>query len=924
MAKQLHPPVTTLDVTDGVTTVTDVKEIDVTGATVADGGNGTANLTIAGSQVKVTTNDTTPDFLSNKVTAGAGITLNILNPAGDEELEIVAAGGGGALTPFNVTTKPIFPADFEEIEIPFPALSGGILSDALTDVDGELCFFSQYDVTVPRAGEDDAFFQDVLIYFDGEGADEDTSIADLSLVGNVPTFTGGAKLDDGATKFNATTSFYFPGTGTDSVRIPATDNLFDLRSCQFTIEFFMRREGTGGSNARIFATRDGATIAGLLIEDDAGVIKFSASSDGISYDYANGVTIIASPTTNEWYHIAIERVRRISSFSLDKLRVYVDGVLAHTVALDPFSRDLIYFDPGGSARWTLGGSSITSNSFNGRIEQFRVSLNNPRYWNNFPVPKSPFGTSLDDTYDPFESQVLFYHPGEGTNGQASIPDITTLQLVNTLTGGMTLSNAQVKFNATTSIRFDGVDDYYEVGSTTDLFLDFTSSNTAWTTDFWVRFDALGSAEYIVGNYRDTVEWVYTIYKNAGNQMVLEFWEFDAIFDQIVHSTVLVAAQWYHVHACVDGNAGKLYLAVDGVLETANIVNAEFPFFQNDFVIGMLRNAAGTPGNFLAGHLEQMRFTQGFNRAGAAVVLPTAAPPLYPIDFDIFGKNVYVNITGDGTDGTQDAIVDVGRRNTPITVSAPLLQSNSQPIFNDSVTSMEFDNDDTKFIIIPFPVGGFPDEWCIELYYYPNTTGAEEVLISNKQSGGTTGFELKRQTNDRLAITLDGDNNIEGASKATVASQWSHISVQGANGIVNVSQAGRNNIFGFGIPPINIGTDPFYVGRRPPGVGTSDPANGFIGEVRFTIGAWRYPIFVNNRRNTNLNDLLPPVNAVPISTDPTITLGSKTTIETVGGTTSQLNQILHNKDAVNGNITVQVKNTADDNAPVVLSGNILSI
>lgn len=45
-------------------------------------------------KVKVSASDTTEDFLKNKLTAGTNITLNILNPGGDEEIEIVAAGAG--------------------------------------------------------------------------------------------------------------------------------------------------------------------------------------------------------------------------------------------------------------------------------------------------------------------------------------------------------------------------------------------------------------------------------------------------------------------------------------------------------------------------------------------------------------------------------------------------------------------------------------------------------------------------------------------------------------------------------------------------------------------------------------------------------------------------------------------------------------
>lgn len=49
MTGQQFPLTTTIEVTDGITTVTDVQEIDITsGATVTDAGNGIAQLAIAG------------------------------------------------------------------------------------------------------------------------------------------------------------------------------------------------------------------------------------------------------------------------------------------------------------------------------------------------------------------------------------------------------------------------------------------------------------------------------------------------------------------------------------------------------------------------------------------------------------------------------------------------------------------------------------------------------------------------------------------------------------------------------------------------------------------------------------------------------------------------------------------------------------
>jgi hypothetical protein len=45
--------------------------------------------------IRVTTADTTPDVLLEKLVAGDNITLNLLNAGGDEQIEIVGTGGGG-------------------------------------------------------------------------------------------------------------------------------------------------------------------------------------------------------------------------------------------------------------------------------------------------------------------------------------------------------------------------------------------------------------------------------------------------------------------------------------------------------------------------------------------------------------------------------------------------------------------------------------------------------------------------------------------------------------------------------------------------------------------------------------------------------------------------------------------------------------
>jgi hypothetical protein len=85
--------------------------------------------------VRVTGADTTPGYLGDKTVAGANITLTVLNPGGDEQLEIAATGGSGITTiklrdsddtDWTSTTDPTI-IDFETSAFVIDNPSAGVL-----------------------------------------------------------------------------------------------------------------------------------------------------------------------------------------------------------------------------------------------------------------------------------------------------------------------------------------------------------------------------------------------------------------------------------------------------------------------------------------------------------------------------------------------------------------------------------------------------------------------------------------------------------------------------------------------------------------------------------------------------------------------------------------------------------------------------
>lgn len=84
-------------------------------------------------RVKVSSDDTTPDFLENKVVAGTGVSMSVLNPGADEQLEVSAGTPSGTIDAYTVElpniTSPVY-TDVEDANT--LAHSVGLFNPAIT------------------------------------------------------------------------------------------------------------------------------------------------------------------------------------------------------------------------------------------------------------------------------------------------------------------------------------------------------------------------------------------------------------------------------------------------------------------------------------------------------------------------------------------------------------------------------------------------------------------------------------------------------------------------------------------------------------------------------------------------------------------------------------------------------------------------
>lgn len=221
-------------------------------------------------------------------------------------------------------------------------------------------------------GDGDPYWDNVvaLLHFDGDYTDE---------TGRVWSQTGEFLTSEDEKVFGSA-SAYFPPTGLRGLTTPSTPDL-NLGGDDFTVECWI--------NPRI-RTRQ-LNICGLygysynrrswdfLYETgDGGTLKFRMDNDGIA-PVTNVVSaIMGTGMLNKWTHVAVTREGNV-------FRMFFDGV---TVSERTFSivafENLI--DP---VVFGTSGPNIV-NSWDGYIDELRITKGVARYTEDFPPPTEPF------------------------------------------------------------------------------------------------------------------------------------------------------------------------------------------------------------------------------------------------------------------------------------------------------------------------------------------------------------------------------------------------------------------------------------------------------------------------------------------------------------------------------------------------------
>ena len=209
-----------------------------------------------------------------------------------------------------------------------------------------------------NAGED-PYFANISLLLRGDGTNGSTTILDESFSPKTVTAYGNAQISTAQSKYGGS-SIAFDGSG-DYLSVPASTQ-FSLSTVDYTIEFWAYWSSTSGIQVIVECFTGGTGPGWTLYKNSSNRIDLYSGGAVFS-----GVTSLSGAS---WYYIAVCK-------SSTNYKLFINGVqdVSVTYASANDSSDVL----------EVGGRG-TSFSFNGYIDDLRITKGVARYTSNFTPP----------------------------------------------------------------------------------------------------------------------------------------------------------------------------------------------------------------------------------------------------------------------------------------------------------------------------------------------------------------------------------------------------------------------------------------------------------------------------------------------------------------------------------------------------------
>jgi hypothetical protein len=407
--------------------------------------------------------------------------------------------------------------------------SGGLLSGTVTGITSE----TTYNFTVeaidaqaqesPRAfsitiSASDPYFEYVTTLLSASNP-ANTFVTDASTNNFAVTVNGDTRPNN----FNPYTpgyySNYFDGTG-DYLSTP-TNAAFDIKSVNFTIEFWMYSTLAGATQFIIRRQGMSGSYAGWSVRKTSG--------NQISFDVGTAQSPLNSSSTvglGTWTHVAVVNLS-------STITIYLNGISSGSTTLTALTED--------TGSLFIGGTDhAASECFSGYLSNVRIVKGTAVYTSNFTPSTTPL-TAIANT------QLL-------TCQSNRFIDNSTNNFVITRVGDTSISGFDPfaplsAYSTYGSGYFDGTGDYLTVASNVA-----TTLNADFTIEFWVYtgtgnnwFFSLGDTFTTSGIevYIGSSGTLFNLYSNGASR--------------ISSATLPTPNAWSHIAAVRSGTTVTLYL-----------------------------------------------------------------------------------------------------------------------------------------------------------------------------------------------------------------------------------------------------------------------------------------------------------------------------------------------------------------------------
>ena len=466
--------------------------------------------------------------------------------------------------------------------------------DSIRIVKGSAVYDS--DFTVPTSRLTAITNTKLLIHSDSHG----------EKVNNTPTTLLGTSYFEGSGPSGLVQSSYRANGSNNGLEVigkrSVANSLFDITTGDFTIDFWLKRNGDHSGGARIFSGFATDTFEGpvLYMNSSEQLLFYWDDGTGGAWNVRSGTLSEGAftLTDNAWYHIGIVR----EGTGTNNVKLYIDAVVRHQQT----ANNTVYF-PANNGGIQFGRDGNNGSYLDGNIMNFRVS-NTSRYTNDAKgdlnnsgtiiKPSSTYTGSFTGTSGGLDQYTKCWVPCDNF----IFDDSSTSDHTITATGSFHSHNhggiapaltwpTSLKKTGSAGVYFDGNEDYLTV-----FHGAFPYGSSARTFEAWVYLVSLNSSGYHyawkTGSASSGLSWGLLFRNHIGNNdlnIVSQHHGSDYdITTNVLSSSILNT--WTHFAQVYDGTNVRLYMNGKLIANSAKSINTT----ASDLIIGA--NSASASGS----------------------------------------------------------------------------------------------------------------------------------------------------------------------------------------------------------------------------------------------------------------------------------------------------------------------------------------